>query len=101
MIIKTKESKVPSDFVRTEYIEYNRKFKIKINKFVDKLFGQAEHYGIIADELKQNPLLAIDYLRRAYLISADRKYKTTAQGIFNKSTFDKQSEDGIKCFLTS
>lgn len=102
LIIKTEESQVPSDFVRTEYINYTRRLKARIDKFLDKLFEQADHYAVMADELEQNPLLAIDYLRRAYLITAEPKYKSKILDIMlSTSSFDKQSKDSIKNFLQS
>jgi len=100
LIIKTKEVVVPSDFVRTEYIEYSRRLKAKIDRFLDKLFEQAEHYSVMASELGHNPLVAIDYLKRAYLITGDHEYKSSILDIvINSSSFDKQSKDSIKNFL--
>jgi len=34
LIIKTEESNIPSDFIRTEYIKYDNKFKDKINEYL-------------------------------------------------------------------
>ena len=51
LVIKTKNSTVPSDFVRTEYLEYDNTFKHKIKKFIKRFFEQAEHYIIMAEQL--------------------------------------------------
>jgi hypothetical protein len=100
LIIKTAESKVPSDLVRTEYIDYTARLKAKIDKYLDKLFEQAEHYATMANELEQNPLLAIDYLKRAYLITGEQKYKSKILDIvLNTSYIDKHSKDIIRDFL--
>ncbi len=99
LIIKTKDSYVPSDFVRTEYIEYDRNFKKKINKFLDWLNEQSEYYANASVLLEGNPLLSIDYLRRAFLISGNEKYKRDAHIISQVNTLDKQTKFGIDSFL--
>lgn len=59
VIIKTPEAEVPSDFIRTDYIDYSQRLKTKIDKFLNKVDEQAEHYALMAEELEQNPLLTI------------------------------------------
>ena len=76
IVIKTKDSIIPSDFIRTEYIEYDDKFSEKINNFLDQVFELADHYEIMCESLEANPLLTIDYYKRAYLITGDKKYFT-------------------------
>jgi len=71
VIIKTPRTKVPSDFVRTEYIVFNNRFEETFSKYLESFFAQADHYETVAGLLEKNPLLAIDYLRRAYLISGN------------------------------
>lgn len=98
LIIKTKDSYVPSDFVRTEYIEYDRNFKKKINKFLDGLKEQSEYYANASILLEGNPLLSIDYLRRAFLISGNEKYKKDAQIISQANPLDKQPNSELIAF---
>lgn len=99
LVIKTQNAHVPSDFVRTEYIQYNKNFKSKILKFLDGLEEQAEHYAVTAKSLKANSLLAIDNLRRAYLITGDDKYKTEAMVELLCDTFDKHTLSGINSWV--
>ena len=99
LIIKTRDSYVPSDFIRTEYIEYGRDFGVKINNFISNLKEQSEYYASAAELLEENPLLSIDYLRRAYMINGISKYKEQAQEIINKTKFDKQTNEWLKSFL--
>ena len=100
LIIKTVESEVPSDLVRTEYIDYTTRLKTQIDKYLDKFFEQAEHYATMANELEQNPLLAIDYLKRAYLITGEQKYKSKILDIvLNTSYIDKHSKGIVRDFL--
>lgn len=88
LVIKTDEFRVPSDFVRTEYIRYSPDFEEKFGNFINQTFNQAEYYGIMADNLDAKPLLAIDYLRRAYLITAEEQYRTRAIELLDHNDFD-------------
>ena len=98
-MIKCKNYKTPSDFVRTEYVEYNDTFQIKVNQFLDNCLERAEHYDFMSDQIYANPVLSIDYLRRAYLITGDNKYRTKARVIFYNHKFDDQALFFIKNFL--
>ena len=101
LIVKMEKAPVPSDFVRTEYIDYNRGFKLKINKYVDTFFELADHYNLMAEQLENDPLLAIDYLKRAYLIKKGKKCKEKIKEIFkkNKDSFKIYTSQRINNFL--
>jgi hypothetical protein len=76
LVVKTKGAAVPSDFVRTEYIEYDRRrFASKVRRYFDQLFEQADHYATMAENLETSPPLAIDYLKRAYLITGENRLR--------------------------
>jgi hypothetical protein len=55
----------------------------------------------MAESLESNPLLSIDYWRRAYLITGDNKYIDKAEKMFKNNHFDSQSRHFIKCFLSN
>lgn len=99
IVIKTKDFIIPSDFIRTEYIEYDDKFSGKINNFLDQVFDLADHYEIMGESLEANPLLTIDYYKRAYLITGDKKYFNWTKEITKGHKFDIQSNHYIKDFL--
>ena len=99
LIIKSPGCPVPSDFVRTEYIEYGKTVGKKLNGFFKTHFAFAGHYAKMAEGLEHNPALAMDYLRRAFLISGDKDFQEQASELFHKNTFDKQCTEGLKCFL--
>jgi hypothetical protein len=100
IVIKTKDFAIPSDFIRTEYIEYDEKFSNKINNFLDQVFELADHYEIMGESLETNPLLTIDYYKRAYLITGDKEYFNKTKEITEGQKFDIQSNHFIKDFLT-
>lgn len=89
LVIKTKNFQIPSDFVRNEYIKYESNFSDKFRNFLNQTFEQAEYYGLMAENLIAKPLLTIDYLRRAYLITGEEIYKTRAIKIMNSNNFDE------------
>jgi len=99
LIIKSENCSVPSDFVRTEYIEHGRAVGKKISGFFKTYFDQAKHYATMAEGLEQNPALAIDYLKRAFLISGDKNYQAVAKNLFQNNQFDAQRTESIKRFL--
>lgn len=101
IIIKTKEFNIPSDFIRTEYIEYDEGFKEKINKFLNEVDELGEHYELMGDSLEANPVLTIDYFKRAYLINGNPKYFKWVKELLNQEEFDSQTKFGIKNFLAT
>ncbi|MCK4911170.1 MAG: hypothetical protein KAR83_05995 [Thermodesulfovibrionales bacterium] len=101
IIIVKKGVEIPSDFIRTEYIEYDRGFKKQINKYLDKFLEQADYYETVAEGLENNPLLSIDYLKRAFLINGERKLLRKVNLIFKENDFDEHFSEYIEGFLNS
>lgn len=105
LIIKTEESDIPSDFIRTEYIEYDNKFKDKINGYLNTYFQQAEHYELLGCELIKDPITSIDYLKRSYLMTSESKTKNKINKIisslFSPEYFTKEIQKNIKKTITS
>jgi len=82
LIIKTTKSKVPSDFVRTEYIDFDgdeADLEKRIQSYMTHLTEKVDYYTQIADNLGNNPFGRIDYLRRAYLLSGNKKLLLSAE----------------------
>ena len=87
IVIKTRGTKVPSDFVRTEYIEYSedgRLFSREFRKFIKNCEERANYYALMAKELRNNPVPAFDYYRRAYLITGDDIYAGLAKKLLSE-----------------
>lgn len=74
LIVKTKDFQMPSDFVRTEYIVVDQDFKRHLSNFIDELDERASYYATCAEMLERDPLLSIDYYRRAFLLSGKNIY---------------------------
>ena len=99
LIIKSENCAVPSDFVRTEYIQHGRAVGKKFSGFFKTYFDQAKDYATMDEGLEQNPALAIDYLKRAFLISGDKNYQTIVNELFQNNQFDTQRTESIQQFL--
>ncbi|MBA2692675.1 MAG: hypothetical protein H0U65_09305 [Rubrobacter sp.] len=92
IVIKTPKARIPSDFVRTEYIKYDPNFEQRMKKYLDNFFKQGEWYELVAEQVERNPLLAIDYLRRAFLISGDTRIKAEVANIRGDFVPPRKSE---------
>jgi hypothetical protein len=106
LTIKSGNIRIPSDFNRTEYIEYNkydRAFKSKFFKFINKYFSQGKHYRDIAEYVENNPLLALDYLKRSFLIDKNPVCKKMAQRIItnNKDNLGIEFKKEMKLYFSN
>lgn len=99
LIIKTKGTRIPSDFVRTEYIEANSGFEKKLAGFLETFKGLSDYYESVSDQLENNPLLAIDYLRRAYLISENNALRIKARDIFQNAGLKGRAKNSVEMLL--
>lgn len=101
LIVKTKGTNIPSDFVRTEYIEFNADFDDRLNMFVESFLELAEHYEMMAEQMENNPLLAIDYLRRAYLISGEENLREKVQQIVQEAGLEGRAKNSVEMLLAN
>lgn len=101
LVIRVGEADIPSDFVRTEWLQYNEDFESGLNRFVDELYERAEFFGIMADSLDKDALLAIDYCRRAYLLTGAECYREQARALFCGSGLDKRPKDSVEVLLAA
>ncbi len=96
VVVKSPRAQVPSDFVRTEYLEYSAGFPDKLNRFMESVYERASYFAQMADLLENNPLLSIDYLRRAYLICGDEELKGRAAEIIGAAGLDSRVRNSVE-----
>jgi len=103
LIIKSEDYSIPSDFKRTEYLNYNANFSVSFKKFCNNLKEREDHYWLMSELMGADPVLSIDYIKRAYLINPLKKYKKEAEKIFTRNAdyIDNQSKMHIKNFIKS
>ncbi len=103
LVIKSKEFEIPSDLIRTEYVEYNKDFTDKIQKFLKGINEKVDYYKIMAEQLHKKALLSLDYYKRGYLITGDESIKISAKKIAlsEDEKFDEHTKMMINSFLKS
>lgn len=99
IVIKTKKATVPSDFVGTEYIKFDDNFEENIKKYFATYYDLADYYETVAQQLERNPLLAIDYLRRAYLISGEENLKIKAMKLHREAALEDRARNSVEQLL--
>lgn len=90
IVLKTQHARVPSDFVRTEYVTHDGGFENRIRSYFDTIQELAEHYFTVAKQLEANPALSIDYMKRSYLITGDESIKDAARSVYQGNDHKKQ-----------
>jgi hypothetical protein len=101
LVVKTKDTRVPTDFVRTEYLDFDEDFEAKLNKYFTFVSSLREHFDMMAEQLETDPLLAIDYLRRAFLITGDSSYRKKAQALYSKSRHKRRAANCVENLLVN
>lgn len=96
VIVRSPGAVIPSDFSRSEYIPFDTKFTENFTKFLSGLDDQAEHYETVAYLSDRNPVLALDYLKRAYLITGDEKLKEKAKIVVRKAKLDNRAKNSVE-----
>ena len=96
LLVKSLGAEVPSDFVRTEYVAFDADFGEKFEAYLSSLPDQAEHYEVVADQLDRNPILAIDYLRRAYLITGEVRLRDLAQEVLKSAGLEQRAKNSVE-----
>ncbi len=101
IIVKSEKAEIPSDFIRTEYIEYNDAFADGLSKYLDSLDEQANYYEVVADQLDRDPILSIDYLKRAFLITGDERLRKKARLLLNEAGVDARAKNSVEYLAAS
>ena len=100
LVVKAGEIDIPSDFVRTEYIPAGAGLERKAKSFMTTVLQQGEHFAEVSDYVVDgNPLLAIDYLRRAYLILGDESLQARALEIFGGLNLEARARNSVEMLL--
>ena len=96
LLVKSPGASVPSDFVRTEYVEFDEGFDANFTAYLNTVREQAGHYERIADQLERNPVLAIDYLKRAFLITGDEGLRGRAQALLAQAGLEDRAKNSVE-----
>jgi hypothetical protein len=101
LIVKTEAAAIPSDFVRTEYLVAGTGFRKALQKFVAGLQERVDYYAKLAGLTENNPLLALDYHRRAYLLSRDDIHRERAREVFDSVGTEGRAKNSVEMLMAS
>lgn len=96
VIIKSPGAKIPSDLVRSEYVTFDDDFLNNFSSFLEDIHEQAGYYETLADQLERNPILALDYLKRAYLIRGDERLREKAENIRESAGLEERAANSVE-----
>jgi hypothetical protein len=101
LVIKTESATIPSDFVRTEYVKYDVNFDEKMRKFLNGFLKQADYYETVAGQVEKNPLLSVDFLRRAYLISGKEELRGKVEELMSAVALIDRARNSVETLLAN
>ena len=96
LLAKSPGAEVPSDLVRTEYVAFDGDFDMGFRKYLNSLPERADHYELVADQLERNPVLALDYLKRAFLITGDDRFRASARALIGREGLDARAKNSVE-----
>lgn len=96
VIVKSPKGRIPSDFSRTEYIVFDGDFEENFDAYLQSIYEQADYYEVVADQLDRNPVLALDYLKREYLINGNNVLREKADSILESAGLEERAANSVE-----
>lgn len=96
VVVRIGDASIPSDFTRSEWIPTGPTFKKQLGQFIAGLADRENYYRRMSELVERNPLLAIDYLRRATLLSGDADLRQRARRILDESGIGERSKASVE-----
>ena len=56
----------------------------------------AEYYEVLADQLERDPVLAIDYLKRAFLITGKKHLRKKVKTLVNNAGLQNRANNSVE-----
>lgn len=96
VIVKGPKAEVPTDLIRSGYILFDNTFRRQFRSFMTGLVERSEFYVTLADQTERNPLIALDYLKRAYLLTGEKRLKEAAGRIADEADIKDRAENSVE-----
>lgn len=96
VIIRSPGAVVPSDFSGIEHIPFDDEFTAKFEAYLETVFEQADYYELMSDLVENNPVLALDFLQRAFLIKGDDALKEKARDIISDAGLEERAKNSVE-----
>lgn len=101
IIVRIGDAPIPSDLVRNEWIPAGRGFERRFRRFCRSLSDRERYYRTLAAEVEPNPLVAIDYCRRGYLLGEDAGMRELATRSMTESGVEGRARASVEALLIS
>lgn len=72
---------------------------IYYKQWMSGLLDLGDFFETMADQLEKNPLLEIDYLRRAYLITENEALKKRAETIYQSAELGIRARNSVEAMM--
>jgi hypothetical protein len=99
VVVRVGDPALPSDFARTQYVEAGRGFEKRFKSSVDSLEERKDYYLKVGAGVEHDPLLAIDYLRRASLLGGKRDLNLRARKLLKASGVGSRGKSSVEELL--
>lgn len=77
-------------------LEFDSNFEKNFFKYLQSLYEIAEHYETVSDQLERNPILAIDYLKRAFLITGEKRLRVKAKNLLKDAGIQNRAQNSVE-----
>lgn len=101
IVVRIGQVRLPSDLARTEHIASGRGFPGRFKQFLESLAARHDYYLTLAGNVEKNPLLAIDYLRRAFLLSNENALRGRARDILDSTGLGERALSSVEKLLVA
>jgi hypothetical protein len=96
LVIREPRATIPSDLVRTEYVPYDGRFDDRIRAFLGTCLSSAGFLATVAEQMERNPLLAIDYYRRAFLLTGHEEYCLRTDELLKSGEIGRRAKNSVE-----
>ena len=62
---------------------------------------QAKHYEFVANQLDRNPILVMDYLKRAYLITGEAHLKDKVRAVLKDASLQGRAKNSVESLYST
>ena len=76
-------------------------FARTFRSYLAQLSDVAEHYEVVAEQLEKNPILSIDYLRRAFLITGDLRLRQRARETRDAANLTERARNSLEMLVAA
>jgi hypothetical protein len=96
LVVTLGKPALPSDMVRTEWVSGDSGLAKQMRKFLDELTEREQYYHHMSTLMDRDPLRAVDYLRRAAVLSGDTTLIDAARELWNGAAGEERAKNSVE-----